>query len=398
MRIIPFPIRGEATPEDTWLVELEAALDGVGDGPGDGGWRDLREDVRALASPMSPEFERALAERLAKSRAPHRSAGRSLSRAGWMRAHRPLATALATCVAVLVAVSIAVSPWRGGGGTSTPLPTRSSPSVAASGAASKAAGSQAATSAAPAATAHATMAPSLPVAPLTSASPAAPHRVQQRAAAISLGASASEVQTVADGVARLAGSVGGFVESSHVQVQQEGSSGAELTLSIPSAKLGSALASLGALASVRSESQSVQDITDSYEAARRRLADASAERQALLRALSAASTQGQIDSLRERLAGVSRAISEDHSAVQAIARQGSTSEVEVSVVGDSHGSSEGLTVHRALHDAGDVLLVTLDVLLIGAAVLVPLALLAATLVAGLGALRRYRRERVLGGG
>lgn len=174
--------------------------------------------------------------------------------------------------------------------------------------------------------------------------------------------------------------------------------GAELTVSIPTAKLDRALASLGELAPVRAESQSIQDITNSYEAARRQLADANAERQALLRALSAASTQGQIDSLRERLAGVSRAIAQDHTALQALSHRASNSEVEVSVVADAHGASEGLTLHRGLHDAGRVLLVTLTVLLIAAAVLVPLALLIAGLLAGRGALRRYRRERVLDAG
>ena len=52
----------------------------------------------------------------------------------------------------------------------------------------------------------------------------------------------------------------------------------------------------------------------------------------------------------------------------------------VTVIGDGHAGSEGLTLHRGLHDAGRVLVVTLVVLLIAAAILVPLALLLAALV------------------
>lgn len=77
-------------------------------------------------------------------------------------------------------------------------------------------------------------------------------------------------------LARLAVSEGGFVQNSHVQVQQTGPSEADLTLKLPSAKLNAALAALAELAPVHAESQSLQDITNSYQAARRALADASA--------------------------------------------------------------------------------------------------------------------------
>jgi hypothetical protein len=57
--------------------------------------------------------------------------------------------------------------------------------------------------------------------------------------------------------------------------------------------------------------------------------------------------------------------------------------------------SEGLTLSRGLHDAGRVLVVTLAVLLIAAAVLVPLALVIFALAAGRRTWRRHQRERVL---
>jgi hypothetical protein len=68
--------------------------------------------------------------------------------------------------------------------------------------------------------------------------------------------------------------------------------------------------------------------------------------------------------------------------------------VEVTVAGTAHARSEGLTLHRGLHDAGRVLVLTLVVLLVAVAILVPLALLAA-LPTSRSAWRRYQRERVL---
>ena len=218
--------------------------------------------------------------------------------------------------------------------------------------------------------------------------------MQQLGASITLTAISGEVQMVADRVARLAVSEGGFVQSSHVN-EGEKTGEANLTLSMPSAKLSAALAALGRLAPVQGESQSLQDITNTYDADRQRLNDASAERRALLRALAKASTAGEIDSLRERLAQTTGAIARDRAALQAVSRQASTAEVEVSVLGDKRAGSEGLTIHRGLHDAGRVLTVTLVVLLIATAILVPLALLIVALAISSRAWRRCRRERIL---
>jgi cellobiose-specific phosphotransferase system component IIA len=232
------------------------------------------------------------------------------------------------------------------------------------------------------------------IAPTASGPAAAPGRVQELGASIRLATTPGEVQAITDRVSRLATSEGGYTQSSHVNTG-EGTGEANLTLSLPSAKLSAALASLGALAPVRAESQTLQDITNTYNAARQRLSDATAERQALLRALAKASTEGEIDSLRERLAQNRGAITNAHTAFQEVSQRASTSEVEVTVVGDRSVGSEGLTLNRGLHDAGRVLVVTLAILLIAAAVLVPLALVIFALAGGHRAWRRRRRERVL---
>lgn len=395
MRIITFPSGREPRPPESWAAELEAALEGERTGSTAESWRELREDVRALAPPMAPEVEHELRCRIAE-RTRRRRAERPT-----FRRHRRLAAAGALTVALAIAAAVIVAGPRQAA-VSTQFPPSAKPVIADAGRASSrpdlkgAANSPAVSSSAAgnAGTAE-QMGPASTGDAATGAPAAAPGRVQQLAASISLAPTPGDVQATADRVARLTVSDGGFVESSHVQLQQGRAGEANMTLRLPSARLTAALASLGELAPVSSESQSLQDITGSYDAARGRLADATAERQALLRALSQAVTQGQIDSIHERLTQARSAIAQARSSLQAVSQRASTAEVEVTVVGSGHASSEGLTLTRGLHDAEGVLTVTLDVLLVLVATLVPLALVLAGLATGLRAWRRYHRERAL---
>jgi hypothetical protein len=442
MRIIAFPGRDDVGPDENWLSALDAALSGAAEGSAADSWRELREDVRALAPPISPEFERELSDQILERgehsverggpsverggrsafeqpqghkqpygpKESHR-AGRSHRRFGRLRPAPATLAAVSVACVMIVAVLIA-APWRTAGHrveraaqsssavaradrlgqASSSSAESASVGVGAGKASPSVAGAGAAVSGG---TANASPA-KVTNAPVESGAAASPGRVQQLGASITLAASTGEVQTVADRVARLAVSEGGFVQSSHVN-QGEKTGEASLMLSVPSTKLSAALASLGQLAPVRGESQSLQDITNAYDADRQRLNDATAERQALLRALAKASTAGEVDSLRERLAQNRGAIARARSTLQAISQQASTAEIEVTVLGDRSTSGEGLTLHRGLHDAGRVLTVALVVLLIAAAILAPLALLIAALATARGAWLRYRRERVLDG-
>jgi hypothetical protein len=396
MRIVQFPTaHDDDGAERAWLQQLESALDGDAQGPAAESWRELRDDVRSLAPAMSADFERELRERILE-----RDRARVPRKLRLARPSRPaIAAAFSFAVVALVAL-VAVAPWRGGHApeavpaqhvssgalvrapSATATTTPKGPAQAAGGPA------QAAGEAAPAAGAA--------VAPSSSAPAAAPGRVQQLGASVTLAVTPANVQETSDRVSRLVVRDGGFVQSSHVQVQQGRGGEATLTLRLPSEKLSAALASLEQIAPVREESQSLQDITNSYDAARQRLTDVEAERQALLRALAKATTEGEIDSLRERLAQSRGALAGAHSALEVVSRRASTAEVEVTVLGDAHAASEGLTLHRGLHDAGRVLTVTLVVLLIAAAALVPLALLLLGLTAAVRVWRRRRREQVLG--
>lgn len=446
MRIVPFPGATTASQDEAWCVALEAALTGSASGPTADSWRELREDVRALAPPMTPEFQRHLHEEIVRRSArarvnpisapggmgihdtrrsarsttpasqigPIDTAGPSgvpkvSGRLGWiLRSGRYRVPALAgTICVVIAAVVVAAAPWR----TRTATEALPQPAPQSVGSARLDAGSSAGASRSSTATAKGTSATTngarassngasasgafLPVSPTPGGPAAAPGRVQELAASISLSATPQDVQATADRVARLAVSGEGFVESSHVQVQHEGASEATLMLRLPSRRLNADLASLGRLAPVRAESQSLQDITNTYDAARQRVGDATAERRALLRALAKATTEGQVDSLRARLSQARLAIAQAQAALHAVSQRASTAEVEVTVLGDAHAGSEGLTFHRGLHDASRVLLIMLIGLILAAAVLVPLALLLAALAGARRVLRRYQRERVL---
>jgi len=436
MRIVPFPADEPLPGQEAWTAELEAALRGESQRPDAHVWRELRDDVRALAPAMTPAFEVRLAQELerrgalegsaedagtrmrskASAGSPRRiSAGDPAAsrlgvfarrrRGSWsLAAHRRSAVGAAATVAIALVAALLISGSHG----SAPViesraPTQRTPAAAPrpSARGPKAAASSSSSTPAPSARSGGSPAPAVAQASPSIAAPSAtgaffaPGRVQQLAASITLDSSPQSLQATSDQVAQLTVRDGGYVQSSNVQVQQQGASEATLALRLPSSRLAAALAAIGRLAPVRAENQSLQDITGAYNAAHQQLSDAEAEQRALLRALAAASTEAQIDSLHARLAASRAAIARAQSSVHSISARASTSEVEVSILGDTRAGSEGLTLHKGLHDAGQVLLVVLISILILAAVLVPLALLVAGVAGARRTWRRYQRERAL---
>jgi Domain of unknown function (DUF4349) len=432
MRIVPFPADEPLPDQEAWTASLEAALRGESGGPAADAWRDLRGDVRSLAPAMTPAFEGSLAQALqrlgalqggavdADTQAPSEgsaeaarriSAGdapaprpgalarlrrrpRSLAGPRSLASHRRSAVAAAATALVALVAVLLIAGAHGSGPAVESAPVQRTPAVA-RGASGRGPSAASKGSEASAASSEAEQAAPSVGAPSAAGAASAPGREQQLAASVTLSSTPASLQAISDQVAQLAIRDGGYVQSSNVQVQQQGASEATLALRLPSARLGAALAAIGRLAPMRAENQSLQDITDAYDTAHRQLSDAEAERRALLRALAAATTEGQIDSLRERLSVSSAAIARARSSVNAVSQRASTAEVEVSIVGDARADSEGLTLHRGLHDAGRVLVVAAIVVLIAASVLVPLALVLLALAGASGAWRRYRRERVL---
>ncbi|MCW3030779.1 MAG: hypothetical protein JWM66_912 [Solirubrobacterales bacterium] len=421
MKIVPFP-QSEGAPDEQTLAEIEAALRAPDDGRDSGGattaerasaahWRQLRSDVRSIVPPVSEEFARQLRERIeAREAKPSRRFAPRASARSWVARRRAWlgsgmrARVLALggiCAMVAIVTLVIAAPWRQ---DMLAEPTFSHSVEAERGSPDAARGPVrgAAKQAAPVKSAsRAGDNDQLSAGAVSGAGSSVatgetqPSRVQQHAAALTLAPKPEAVQSVTDQIAQLAVREGGFVQSSQVRLQSGAGGSAELRLSLPSARLSAALAALGRLAPMRAESQSLQDITDEYAAAQRKLSDAVAERQALLRALSRASTQGQIESLHARIALAAASVTRARTAFEAISRRGSSSTVEVTVAGDAHAATERSTLGSGLHDALDVLKGVAVVLLVALAVLLPLALLLALVGLAWQTWRRRLRERAL---
>jgi hypothetical protein len=230
----------------------------------------------------------------------------------------------------------------------------------------------------------------------SSASTSSPRRVE-RSAQLTLTPAPGDVQDVADGVVRTTQAVAGYVAQSSVSTQN-GAGTAQFTLRIPTARVDDALARLSKLAHVGSLTQDAHDITATVASAAQRLADARDERRALLTALGRATTDRQVAALKARLRANRSEISRRKGELAAVARRADMATVQVTVEGTGHPSHNGggaWTPRDALHDAGRVLQVAGGVTVIAAAVLLPLALLAALAGALAHVLRRRRRESAL---
>ncbi len=395
MMVIQFPSRRHAGVDAAALAELEAAFDGDGTGPEAELWRELRADVRSLVAPVDPDFRRSLEQQLQLNRErPPRPLRRRppLLRGDGSRTRR--AIALAAPLALLAAL-LTTGALLGSSGTPA---TKSSVKGAAASVSGPAAGSphpseQGTLKASEGASSAGASLPASGEAPGESSA-----RLQQLSASISLGAGSEGVQALADRVGAIAVAAGGFVESSKVELQRGTAGEASLTLKLPSAKLGSTLARLQGLAAVRSETQSLQDLTGQFDAVGARLAAARAERSALLGALAKAETAAALESLHQRIAQADSAIAGEERRQAGISHTASQAQVEVGVIGESPHAGGALTLGRGLHDAGHILTVSFAVALIALAVLVPLAILLAALLLGRNGWRRQRRERALGPG
>jgi uncharacterized membrane protein (Fun14 family) len=215
-----------------------------------------------------------------------------------------------------------------------------------------------------------------------------PGRQVIRGAQLSLSTRPRNVETVAQEVFAVMDSEHGVVDSSTVTANNSATGYAVFQLSVPNG------------ASVLSRTDTSQDVTDQTAADQRRLNDARAQRTALLRQLALATTTAAIDSLNAQLHDADATIARDLSAVQALGRQVSSSQISLTINASMlpvahRGSTGGFTLGRATHDAGRVLVVAAGVALIALAVLAPLGLLVA-LALWLGLLvRRHRREQAL---
>jgi Domain of unknown function (DUF4349) len=361
------------------LEALEAAL--AGDPAAEPELAALVRDVRAEASAMAPDFRARLDDRVTEgfAKAPRRARTR----------RRDLVPALAVAGCVLAALVAVVLSADGGsndsassaGSTAAPLAAREQSSDSAK-SSSGAGGSSSGTAAAP---------------PLAAAPAPARQRRVERSTRLEL--TATDVQAASDGVVRATQATGGFVQSSQVSTG-DGRSTASFVLRVPTSRLDDALARLSRLGHVRSRQPSADDITNVYNGASTRLAEARAERRGLLRALARATTAAQISSLRARIADNRRALQRDQREFDAVRNRANyaTIGLELTGVARKHAAVPGggsWTPGDAAHDAVRVLEVSAGVALIALAVLVPLTLVGAAGGFAAVAVRRRRREAAL---
>jgi Domain of unknown function (DUF4349) len=219
----------------------------------------------------------------------------------------------------------------------------------------------------------------------------------ERAAELTLATRPGRIDAVSRGIQAVTRRYKGFVVSSTVTSRQGGS----FQLRIPTRNLDAALAALADLGAVRSRSQSAQDITAESVSARDRLTEARTERKSLLRQLGRADTLAEAASVRARLRIVAREIRQARGAVRRVQNRARFATVNVELVADASAGGSGSgddgswTPGDAARDALRVLEWSAGAALVGLAVAVPLALLAALAA---GATRwggRRRRERAL---
>jgi hypothetical protein len=376
--------RREPTLDPAVAAELEALEAALAGAPAaEPELAALVRDVRAEAPAMAPDFRARLDRRV------ERGFERPLPRRRWPSL-RPMVPALgvAGCLlAGLVAVVLSAGGGSddnaasgGGGRASGPVATQQESTDSA-----KSAGGSAGTS---------SSSPSL-----AAPRPSAPSRQRRVERSTRLELTTTDVQAVGDGVVRATQAAGGFVQSSQIATG-DGHSTASFVLRVPTSRLDDALARLSKLGHVKSLQQSADDITNAYDGASARLAEARAERRGLLRALSKATTAAQISSLRARIADNRRELQRYQREFDAVRNRASyaTVGVEVTGVARKHAAAPGggsWTPGDAAHDAVRVLEVSAGVALIALAVLVPLALVGAAGGFAAVAVRRRRREAAL---
>jgi Domain of unknown function (DUF4349) len=380
-RLDEFPIDPDVAAS---LDAIDAALAGEPVDPD-------HADVAALALLITAERPRmgataaqSLDERI---RGRFGGGGKRARRRAWPMMVGSIAAAAAAALAiVLVALS---SP-------NTPAVRTTSIPAAAAKAPSSAAASTAAASASVGSSASGT-ARALPT-PLTA--PATGRRVVQ-SAQLQLSTAANRIDQVAQEAFDVVGSVHGYVNNSTV-TQTGGSDGyANLELTVPASLLAQTMTQLSRLADaqVSARTDGIQDVTNQYSAAQRRVADAQAHRTALLKQLANAQTTEQVNSLNAQIRDADAAISAAQNALASLTRRINNVQIGVTIsaaapVPVAHSSS--FTIGKAAHDARRVLVVAAGVALIVLAVLVPVALLAALLWWAGAIARRRRREHALG--
>ena len=239
-----------------------------------------------------------------------------------------------------------------------------------------------------------------------------PRKVAQNAQLV-LSTEPQDVRDVADGVVGVVDRYGGYVVSSNVTSgkapaptpvpengraarSQQGSGTFELR--IPAQHLQAALGDMSKLAHVTSRTEGVKDITKRFDEAKAHVHDLNVERANLLTQLGNAVTIAEQDSIKARIKVVENQLASARDHYGHVKDRIHMVPVSVEIRGQAGVDSGGggaWSIGDAFHDAGRVLTVMAGILLISAAVLVPIGLIVGVAWLTARAVIRKRREDAL---
>lgn len=219
-------------------------------------------------------------------------------------------------------------------------------------------------------------------------------REVERSATLTLSAEGEEFEDVADGVVEVTDQYDGFVLSSEESSSGE-TSRAVFELEIPSESLKTALADLSALAHVEARSEDAVDITAQSVTARQRLTDARAHVEGLLGQLATADTTKESDRIAARLELARAESAQAKAEFQKLARRANFADLRVTVTSDGGGDGDW-GVDEAIDDIGDALSTAGGVVIVSAAILLPIGIVIALIAFAWRRSVRRGRERALG--
>jgi hypothetical protein len=220
-------------------------------------------------------------------------------------------------------------------------------------------------------------------------------RQQDRSAYLQLKTDTKKVREVSDEAIQITESAGGIVTNS--QLSEEGNTAtASLDLSIPTRSLDGTLDQLTDLATVGSYNESSVDITQPFVSAKDELADAKAKREKLLEALANAQTETEAAAIQQQIDDARDDIARAEAAFSKVARKARMSQVSLRIEGTPNGDDDGSwSLGDAADDALDALKTVAGVMLVGAAIVIPVLALAALIAWLTLAGRRRSREKAL---
>jgi hypothetical protein len=233
------------------------------------------------------------------------------------------------------------------------------------------------------------------VAPRDGFAPGEAERRIERTASLTLAAPEERIDTVADGVVAVADRHRGFVVTSFTSSGEDEEPGGSFDLRVPVEELRATLSDLAALGSVRAQSQTGDDVTESVATTEDRLVGARAERRSLLRRLERADTDREARALGAQLDLVSGEIRRLRRELRALEERTSYARVSVTLTDEGADGAWGST-GEALDDALGTLLGAFHLFVRALGVAIPLVLVAAATWLALATLRRRRREAALG--